>query len=88
MLVFSSSGCSRVVIAAAGGEFTEVLGFSRLYKVSGARGRAREVVPWARFCGAAGRVAAGSQEPGAHLGRCSSRFPYFESKSPLRDRRP
>lgn len=88
MLVFSSSGCSRVVIAAAGGEFTEVLGFSRLCKVSGARGRAREVVPWARFCGTAGRVAAGSQKPGAHLGRCSSRFPYFEPKSPLRDRRP
>lgn len=87
MLVFSSSGCSRVV-AAAGGEFTEVLGFSRLCKVSGARGRTREVVPWARFCGAAGRLAAGSLEPGAHLGRCSSRVAYFEPKSPLRYRRP
>lgn len=49
MLVFSGSVGSRVVIAAAGGEFTEVLVFSRLCKVSGARGWAREACPVGPF---------------------------------------
>lgn len=38
-----------MVIAAAGGELTEVFGFSWLCKVSGARGRAREACPVGPF---------------------------------------